>query len=42
MWRLIRPGSIVQIDGSQRKVLPFKWENEHERPRFREPPRAAG
>jgi hypothetical protein len=32
MWPLIRPGSIVQIDGSQRKVLPIKWENEHERP----------
>jgi len=34
MWPLIRPGSIVQIDGSQRKVLPVKWENEHERPIF--------
>lgn len=32
MWPLIRPGSIVQIDGNQRKVLPVKWENEHERP----------
>jgi transcriptional regulator with XRE-family HTH domain len=32
MWPLIRPGSIVQIDGNQRKVLPIKWENEHERP----------
>lgn len=34
MYPLIRPGSIVQIDGSQRKVLPVKWENEHERPIF--------
>jgi transcriptional regulator with XRE-family HTH domain len=32
MWPLIRPGSVVQIDGNQRKVLPIKWENEHERP----------
>jgi transcriptional regulator with XRE-family HTH domain len=32
MWPLIRPGSIVQIDGNERKLLPIKWENEHERP----------
>lgn len=32
MYPLIRPGSIVRIDGNQRKVLPVKWENEHERP----------
>lgn len=32
MYPLIRPGSIVQIDGNQRKVLPIKWDNEHERP----------
>jgi transcriptional regulator with XRE-family HTH domain len=32
MYPLIRPGSIVQIDGNQRKILPRKWENEHERP----------
>jgi transcriptional regulator with XRE-family HTH domain len=32
MYPLIRPGSIVQIDGKQRKVLPAKWENEYERP----------
>jgi len=32
MYPLIRPGSIVQIDGNQRKVLSTKWENEHERP----------
>jgi transcriptional regulator with XRE-family HTH domain len=25
MYPLIRPGSIVQIDGNQRKVLPAKW-----------------
>jgi hypothetical protein len=34
MYPLIRPGSIVQIDGNQRKVLPVHWENEHERPIF--------
>lgn len=32
MYPLIRPGSIVQIDSNQRKVLPVKWNNEHERP----------
>jgi transcriptional regulator with XRE-family HTH domain len=32
MYPLIRPGSIVQIDGNQRKIIPAKWENEHERP----------
>jgi transcriptional regulator with XRE-family HTH domain len=32
MYPLIRPGSIVQIDGNQRKILPIKWQNEHERP----------
>ena len=32
MYPLIRPGSIVQIDGNQRKISPFKWANEHERP----------
>ncbi len=25
MWPLIRPGSIVQIDGNERKLLPIKW-----------------
>jgi len=32
MYPIIRPGSIVQIDQNQRKILPTKWENEHERP----------
>jgi len=32
MYPLIRPGSIVQIDGNQRRILPSKWQNEHERP----------
>ena len=31
MYPIIRPGSIVQIDQNQRKVVP-KWQNEHERP----------
>jgi transcriptional regulator with XRE-family HTH domain len=32
MYPIIRPGSIVQIDQNQQKILPTKWENEHERP----------
>lgn len=32
MYPIIRPGSVVQIDGNQRKILPIKWQNEHERP----------
>ena len=32
MYPLIRPGSIVQIDGNQRKIMPIKWDNEHDRP----------
>jgi transcriptional regulator with XRE-family HTH domain len=32
MYPIIRPGSIVQIDQSQRKVSTIKWQNEHERP----------
>jgi len=32
MFPLLRPGSIVQIDSNQRKVLHVKWQNEHERP----------
>jgi transcriptional regulator with XRE-family HTH domain len=32
MYPIIRPGSIVQIDQNQRRILPTKWENEHERP----------
>jgi len=31
MYPIIRPGSIVQIDQNQKKVL-LNWENEHERP----------
>jgi hypothetical protein len=34
MYPLIRPGSIVQIDQNQRKVVPSKWQNEYERPIF--------
>jgi hypothetical protein len=34
MYPIIRPGSIVQIDQSQRKILSIKWETEHERPIF--------
>jgi transcriptional regulator with XRE-family HTH domain len=32
MYPIIRPGSIVQIDQNQRKILLTKWQNEHERP----------
>jgi transcriptional regulator with XRE-family HTH domain len=32
MFPIIRPGSIVQIDQNQRKVLAAKWEDEHDRP----------
>lgn len=32
MYPIIRPGSIVQIDQNQRKIVPTKWQNEHERP----------
>jgi transcriptional regulator with XRE-family HTH domain len=32
MYPIIRPGSIVQIDQNQRKILPVQWQNEHERP----------
>lgn len=31
MFPIIRPGSIVEIDQNQRKILP-RWENEHDRP----------
>src|SRR5271157_1108703 len=34
MYPIIRPGSIVQIDQNQRKIVPVKWQNEHERPIF--------
>jgi transcriptional regulator with XRE-family HTH domain len=32
MYPIIRPGSIVQIDQNQQKILPLHWQNEHERP----------
>ena len=32
MFPIIRPGSIVQIDQNQRKVLQTKWEDENDRP----------
>ena len=32
MFPIIRPGSIVQIDQNQRKVVPSKWEDEDARP----------
>ncbi len=32
MFPILRPGSIVQIDGNQRKLLPVKWQTEHDRP----------
>jgi hypothetical protein len=32
MFPIIRPGSIVQIDQNQRKILQSKWEDEDARP----------
>jgi transcriptional regulator with XRE-family HTH domain len=32
MFPIIRPGSIVQIDQNQRKVINTKWDNEYDRP----------
>jgi len=32
MYPIIRPGSIVQIDQNQQRILPLEWQNEHERP----------
>jgi len=32
MFPIIRPGSIVQIDQNQRKVVQTKWEDEDDRP----------
>ena len=32
MFPILRPGSIVQIDGSQQKISHVKWQNEHDRP----------
>ena len=34
MHPLVRPGSFVQIDESQRKIRPATWQNEFERPIF--------
>lgn len=32
LFPIIRPGSLVQIDASQRKISTVKWKNEYERP----------
>jgi transcriptional regulator with XRE-family HTH domain len=32
LYPLIRPGSLVQIDASQRKISPVRWKTEFERP----------
>lgn len=32
LFPIIRPGSLVQIDASQRKISSLKWKNEYERP----------
>jgi len=32
LYPLIRPGSLVQIDSSQRKIVPEKWMTEFDRP----------
>jgi len=32
LYPLLRPGSFVQIDASNKKVLPVKWQTEYERP----------
>jgi transcriptional regulator with XRE-family HTH domain len=32
MFPIIRPGSIVQIDQNESKIIPSKWQNEHDRP----------
>ena len=32
LFPIIRPGSIVQIDQDQRKIVPSHWQNEHDRP----------
>ncbi len=32
MSPIIRPGSIVQIDQNQRKIISVKWDNEYDRP----------
>jgi hypothetical protein len=32
LYPLIRPGSLVQIDASERKISPVPWKTEFERP----------
>ena len=32
LFPIIRPGSLVQIDSTQRKISSLKWKNEYERP----------
>jgi transcriptional regulator with XRE-family HTH domain len=32
LFPIIRPGSLVQIDATQRKISSLKWKNEYERP----------
>jgi hypothetical protein len=32
LFPIIRPGSLVQIDATQRKISTIAWKNEHERP----------
>jgi len=32
MYPLLRPGSFVQIDPNVKKILPVKWQADHERP----------
>jgi transcriptional regulator with XRE-family HTH domain len=34
MYPILRPGSIVQIDGSERRISDEKWQSEHERPLY--------
>ena len=32
LYPLLRPGSFVQIDASVKRILPVKWQTEHDRP----------
>jgi hypothetical protein len=32
LFPIIRPGSIVEIDQDQRRIVPSHWQNEHDRP----------
>jgi len=34
MYPILRPGSIVQIDGSERRISDETWQSEHERPLY--------